>query len=115
MSSPCVLEGLLQLSAVCSGRPIDTVTGRGAGIFHFQAMMNPPSAESSFETLRMIACFVLSRTVHFVDTIPDTWAMSFHGGGAMKYFRKFDFIHDATERRIWLAFLTLIVRLGMSY
>ncbi|KAI3321290.1 hypothetical protein HD806DRAFT_204503 [Xylariaceae sp. AK1471] len=114
MASPCVLEGLLQLSAVFSGRPIEIVTRRSVGIFHLQSMMNPPGTESPFSALRMIACFVLARTLLFVDAIPDTWEPSFHGGGAFLYFRKFNFLVTA-ERQIWFAFLTLILRLEVAY
>jgi hypothetical protein len=113
MTSPCVLEALLQLSAVSSGRPIEIVKSRGAGVFHLQAMMRPPGAESPFSALRMIACFVLARTLLFVNAIPDTWEPSFHGGGAFVYLHKFNFC-DTTDRQMWFAFLTLILRLGMS-
>ncbi|KAI1129654.1 hypothetical protein F5Y10DRAFT_276580 [Nemania abortiva] len=114
INSPCVLEVLLQLSAVSSGRPIDIVTRRDAGIFHIRAMSNPPGTESPSSALRMIACFVLARTVLFVDRIPDTWERSFQGDGAFSYFRKFHF-HDTAERQMWFSFLTLILRLETAY
>ncbi|KAI0433754.1 hypothetical protein F5Y09DRAFT_298083 [Xylaria sp. FL1042] len=114
MNSPCVLELLLQLSAVCSGRPIETVTRRDAGIFHLQAMSNPPDIDSPSSVLLNISCFVLARTLLFVDRIPDTWEPSFQGRGAFLYFRKFDFI-DPVQRYMWFAFLTLILRLEIAY
>ncbi|KAI0816214.1 hypothetical protein GGR55DRAFT_685860 [Xylaria sp. FL0064] len=107
MNSPCVLELLLQLSAVCSSRPIETVTRRGAGIFHLRAMSNPPDTDSPSLAL-------LTRTQLFVDKIPDTWEPGFRGGGAFQYFRKFDFV-DPGQRHIWFAFLTLILRLEIAY
>jgi hypothetical protein len=76
-------------------------------------MMNPPGEQSPFSALQTTGCFVLARTLLFVDTVPDTWEPSFHGSGALGYFRKFQFF-DATERDMWFAFLTLILRLGMS-
>ncbi|KAI1419672.1 hypothetical protein F5Y12DRAFT_788889 [Xylaria sp. FL1777] len=114
MTSPCILELLLQLSAVFSSRPLELVTRRGAGLFHIQAMSNPPDAHSPSAALRSIACFVLARTLLFVDRIPDTWEPSFQGDGAFLYFRKFDFF-DTTQRQIWFAFLTLILRLEIAY
>ncbi|KAI3335518.1 hypothetical protein F4824DRAFT_146808 [Ustulina deusta] len=114
MTSPCVLELLLQVSAVFSRRPIETVTRRGAGLFHLQAMSNPPGINSPSSALRTISCFVLARTLLFVDRIPDTWEPSFQGGGAFLYFHKFDFL-DITQRKIWFAFLTLILRLEIAY
>ncbi|KAI8955376.1 hypothetical protein F4801DRAFT_529124 [Xylaria longipes] len=114
MVSPCVLEILLQVAAVFSGRPLDIVTRRGAGVFHLQAMSNPAGAESPSSALRMIACFVLARTLLFVDAIPDTWERNFHGNGAFLYFNKFDFL-ETTQRQMWIAFLTLILRLEIAY
>ncbi|KAI0469093.1 hypothetical protein F4859DRAFT_148727 [Xylaria cf. heliscus] len=114
MDSPCVLEALLQVAAVFSRRPLETVTRRSAGIFHLRAMSNPPGVESPSSALRMIACFVLARTLLFVDTIPDTWERNFHGNGAFLYFDKFDFL-ETTQRKIWFAFLTLILRLEIAY
>ncbi|KAI1185031.1 hypothetical protein F5B17DRAFT_446423 [Nemania serpens] len=114
MASPCVLEVLLQLSAVSSDRPTDLVTRRGAGVFHLQAMSNPPGADSPSSALRSIACFVLARTQLFVDAIPDTWERSFRGDGAFLYFRRFEF-PDPTQRQMWFAFLTLILRLEIAY
>lgn len=113
MTSPCVLEVLLQLSAVSSGRPADVVTRRGAGVFKLQALSNPPGAESPFSALRSVACFALTRTQLFVDGVPDTWERSFRGDGAFLYFRTFDF-PDTIQRQMWFAFLTLLLRLGMS-
>lgn len=113
MDSPCVLEALLQVAAVFSGRPPDIVTRRGAGVFHLRAMSNPPGAESPSSALRMICCFVFARTLLFVDTIPDTWERNFHGNGAFLYFNKFDFF-ETSQRQMWVASLTLILRLGMS-
>ncbi|KAI1356106.1 hypothetical protein F5Y01DRAFT_268543 [Xylaria sp. FL0043] len=114
MNSPCVLELLLQLSAVCSSRPTEIVTRRGAGIFHLQAMSNPPDVDSPSSALLSISCFVLARTQLFVDKIPDTWEPSFRGGGAFQYFRRFDFV-DPGQRHMWFAFLTLILRLEIAY
>ncbi|KAI1758439.1 hypothetical protein F4782DRAFT_478133 [Xylaria castorea] len=114
MASPCLLEILLQVTALFSGRPQEIVTRRGAGIFHLRAMLNPVGAESPSSALRMIACFVLARTLLFVDTIPGTWERNFHGRGAFLYFNKFDF-PEATQRQVWVAFLTLILRLEIAY
>ncbi|KAI1358409.1 hypothetical protein F5Y08DRAFT_116476 [Xylaria arbuscula] len=114
MTSPCILELLLQVSAVFSNRPIETVTRRGAGLFHLQAMSNPSNTESPSAALRSISCFVLARTLLFVDEVPDTWKPSFEGGGAFHYFRKFTF-SDRIERQIWFSFLTLILRLEIAY
>jgi len=113
MTTPCLLEGLLQVSALCANRPIETVTRRRAGISHFHSMMNPPGEQSPSSALQTTGCFVLARTLLFVDTVPDTWEPSFHGSGAFGYFRKFQFL-DATERDMWFALLTLILRFGMS-
>ncbi|KAI1178347.1 hypothetical protein F4777DRAFT_576147 [Nemania sp. FL0916] len=114
MNSPCVLETLLQLAAVSSGRPLDTVARRGAAVFHLQAMSNPPGAESPAAALRMLAGFVLARTMVFIDQIPNTWERSFHGDGAFRYFSSFTFL-DAIHRRMWLAYLTLILRIEAAY
>ncbi|KAI0451297.1 hypothetical protein F5B21DRAFT_487483 [Xylaria acuta] len=114
MASPCLLEILLQITAVFSGRPLEIVTRRGAGIFHLRAMSNPAGAESPSSALRMIGCFVLARTLPFVDTVPDTWERNFHGNGAILYFNKFDFL-ETTQRQMWVAFLTLILRLEIAY
>ncbi|GAP92901.2 putative C6 zinc finger domain-containing protein [Rosellinia necatrix] len=114
MDSPCVLEALLQVSAVASGYPVETVTRRGAGMFHLQAMSNPPGVDSPSSALRMIACFVLARTLLFVDVIPDSWERTFQGTGAFLYFRRFTFA-DTVERRVWLSFLTLVTRLEVAY
>ncbi|KAJ8130500.1 hypothetical protein O1611_g3127 [Lasiodiplodia mahajangana] len=114
MTSPCVLEVLLQLAAASSGRPIEVVTRRGAGIFHLQAMSDPQGTESPSSALRMIACFVISRTILFVDRDPEMWERSFQGDGAFFYFRRFRFL-DTTQRQMWLGFLTLILRLEIAY
>ncbi|KAI0188768.1 hypothetical protein EV127DRAFT_116719 [Xylaria flabelliformis] len=114
MASPCLLEILLQVTAVFSGRPQEVVTRRGAGMFHLLAMSNPAGADSPLAALQMIACFVLARTLPFVDTIPDTWERNFHGIGAFRYFNKFDFLEE-TQRQIWVALLTLILRLEIAY
>ncbi|KAI0400017.1 hypothetical protein F4802DRAFT_513576 [Xylaria palmicola] len=114
MTSPCVLEALLQVSAVFSGRQAEVVTRRGAGLFHFQAMSNPLGADSPASVLKITACFVLARTLLFVDAIPDTWERSFHGNGAFLYFHKFEFL-DTTQLQIWSAILTLILRLEIAY
>ncbi|KAI0973305.1 hypothetical protein F4678DRAFT_471119 [Xylaria arbuscula] len=113
MNSPCILELLLQLSAVFSSRPVEIVTRRGAGLFHLQAMSNPPGIDSPSSALRNISCFVLARTILFVESIPDSWEPSFRGGGALLYFRKFDFL-DSAQRQMWFAFLTLILRLEIA-
>ncbi|TRX94304.1 hypothetical protein FHL15_004771 [Xylaria flabelliformis] len=102
------------VTAVFSGRPQEVVARRGAGIFHLRAMSNPAGAESPLAALQMIACFVFARTLLFVDTIPDTWERNFHGRGAFMYFNKFDFL-EATQRQIWVALLTLILRLEIAY
>ncbi|KAI0421495.1 hypothetical protein F5X98DRAFT_328500 [Xylaria grammica] len=114
MASPCVLELLLHVSAVFSSRPVEIVQRRGAGLFHLQAMSNPPGIESPSSALRTIACFVLARTLLFVDSIPDTWECNFQGDGAFLYFRRFNFL-DIGQRRMWFAFLTLILRLEVAY
>ncbi|KAI0518059.1 hypothetical protein F5B22DRAFT_601550 [Xylaria bambusicola] len=114
MTSPCVLELLLQVSAVFSNRPIETVTRRGAGLFHFQAMSNPSDLESPSAALQSISCFVLARTLLFVDKVPDSWEPSFEGSGAFRYFRRFDF-SNTIQQQIWFAFLTLILRLEIAY
>ncbi|KAI0867812.1 hypothetical protein GGS24DRAFT_256313 [Hypoxylon argillaceum] len=114
MNSPCVLERLLQLSAISSGRPVDIITRRGAGIFQLQTMSNPPGAESPFEAVQMIACFVLARAQLFVDRIPDTWKRSLEGDGAVFYFRRFSFF-DTAQKQMWLGFLTLLLRLETAY
>ncbi|KAI1303989.1 hypothetical protein F5Y03DRAFT_384901 [Xylaria venustula] len=113
MNSPCILELLLQLSAVFSSRPLELVTRRGAGLFHLQAMSNPPGTDSPSAALRNIACFVLARTVLFVESIPESWEPSFRGGGALLYFRKFEF-SDSAQRQMWFAVLTLILRLEIA-
>lgn len=77
-------------------------------------MLNPSGAESPSFVLRMIACFVLSRMILFVDVAPDTWEFSFRGNGAFRYFSGFQYT-DAVEKQMWLAFLTLLLRLGMSF
>ncbi|KAI0548667.1 hypothetical protein F4679DRAFT_308766 [Xylaria curta] len=114
MASPCLLEILLQVTAVFSGRPQEVVTRRGVGMFHLRAMSNPAGTDSPLSALRMIACFVLARALLFVDTIPDTWERNFHGRGAFLYFNKFEFL-EATQRQIWVALLTLILRLEIAY
>ncbi|KAJ2993318.1 hypothetical protein NUW58_g1875 [Xylaria curta] len=110
MTSPCVLEVLLQVSAVFSGLPAGSVARRGAGVFHLRVMSKPPGTESPFSALRMIACFVLARTMLFIEASPDKWESSFKGNGAFHYFRRFDF-PNKTHRQMWLSFLTLILRL----
>ena len=111
MTSPCVLEGILQLSAAFSGRPIEVVERRGVGALHLQAMSSPLDAKSPSSALRLMAGFVLVRTLFFVQDVPDTWEPSFHGGAIPPSLTKFDFI-DATQRRTWFSFLVLISRLG---
>ncbi|KAI0204518.1 hypothetical protein F4808DRAFT_345679 [Astrocystis sublimbata] len=112
MNSPCVLEVLLQLTAVFSHRPPESVTRRGAGMIHLKAMSNPP--ESPASALQMMACFVLARALLFVDSIPATWERNFHGSGAFFYFNKFEFIETA-QQQMWAAFVTLILRLEIAY
>ncbi|KAI0112378.1 hypothetical protein GGR51DRAFT_546976 [Nemania sp. FL0031] len=114
MTSPCVLEVLLQLAAVSSGRSAEIVTRRCAGVFHLQSMANPPGTESPSSALRVICCFALARTLFFVNRAPDMWERSFQGDGALFYFRRFHF-PDTTQRRMWLGFLTLFVRLEIAY
>ncbi|KAI8623266.1 hypothetical protein F5Y19DRAFT_459102 [Xylariaceae sp. FL1651] len=113
MASPCVLEGILEVSAAFSSHQFKVEKPRGLGAFHLQAMSNPPGTDSPFLALRMIACFVLSRTRLFVQAVPETWEPSFHGGGAFLYFQRFKFA-DTSQRRMWFGFLTLILRLEIA-
>lgn len=105
MTSPCVLEGILQLSAVFSGRPIETVERRGVAALHLQAMSNP------IYDLRVMVSFLLVRTLLFVRAVPDTWEASFHGREPSLDYSKFRLV-DATQRRIWSSSLALFSRLG---
>ncbi|KAI1817315.1 hypothetical protein GGS20DRAFT_582648 [Poronia punctata] len=114
MNTPPLLEGLLQLSAACANRPSENVSRRQAGISHFRSMMNPPSQELPAAALENIGCFAMARTLLFVDKVPDTWELGFHGNGAFLYFRKFEFSETA-ERDMWLAFLILLLRLEVAY
>ncbi|KAI1371395.1 hypothetical protein F4677DRAFT_435945 [Hypoxylon crocopeplum] len=111
MNSPCVLEGILQLSAAFSGRPMEVVRRRGIGPLHLQAMACPPTAESPFSAIRIIASFVLVRTLLFVQDVPNSWKPSFY---ASPGFHKFSFT-DATQGRIWFSLLALISRLEVAH
>ncbi|KAI1337085.1 hypothetical protein F5Y15DRAFT_171020 [Xylariaceae sp. FL0016] len=114
MKSPCVLEGLLQLSAVSSGQSVDVVERRGIGLLHLQAMATPPGAESLFSVLRIMAGFVLVRTRLFVRDVPDQWEHSFHGGATAPAFIQYKFT-DAVDQRIWSSLLFLMARLEIAY
>ncbi|KAI0132630.1 hypothetical protein BJ170DRAFT_614724 [Xylariales sp. AK1849] len=114
MTSPIVLEGILQLSAVFSGRSIKMVQRRGVGALHLQAMSRLPGAEPTFSDLRLLAGFVLVRTLLFVEAVPDTWEHSFRGDRPSFDFNRFDLNHTA-QRQIWLSCLALISRLEIAY
>jgi hypothetical protein len=109
MDSPCVLDGILQLSAGFSGRSKKLVQRRGVGALHLQAMSSP----FSFSDFRLLVGFVLARTLLFVEDVPDTWKLGFYGNGPSFGFVISSSI-DATQQRIWVSSLTLISRLGMS-
>lgn len=111
MTSPCVLDGILRLAAVFSGRSMKVVQGRGVGALHLQAMSSPPAGHSPFSHLRLIAGFALLRTRLFVEAVPDTWEPTFHGGGHAFGFDEVSF-DDAVQQRMWFSCVALISRLG---
>ncbi|KAI1324686.1 hypothetical protein F5Y16DRAFT_380068 [Xylariaceae sp. FL0255] len=114
MGSPAVLEQLLKLSAAFSGRPMDIVKPRGTALLHLQAMFSPPSVRSPFPAVRVMAGFVLSKTMLFVRDIPRTWGTAFQSPEAFPPFDQFKII-DPTDRKIWLSFLTQMLRLEIGY
>ncbi|KAH8881817.1 hypothetical protein GQ53DRAFT_466759 [Thozetella sp. PMI_491] len=112
-TSPCVMEGLLELSANCSGRSTDLVQRRGAGLLHLRAMSLPLSDNSPSSSLRLIAGFVFTRTHYLVQEVPGTWQLSFQKGGVFPGFNDVT-SKDAAERRMWFAFVALIARLELA-
>lgn len=113
MTSPCVLDGVLKLSAMCSGLPVEVVERRGVGALHLRAMFSLTEAEVTVPDVRLTVSFALVRTLLFAEAIPDSWQDTFHGEGPYSSFYKVDSV-DPTRRRIWLSSLVLIWRLGTS-
>ncbi|KAL7629439.1 hypothetical protein AAE478_000959 [Parahypoxylon ruwenzoriense] len=99
---------------VFSSRPVGIVERRGVGALHLQAMSRPLRTGSPFSDHRLMAGFVLVRTLLFVRAVPDTWESSFHGGGPSFVFNKSNF-SDETQQRTWLSSLVLISRLEIAY
>ncbi|KAH8657698.1 hypothetical protein BX600DRAFT_499785 [Xylariales sp. PMI_506] len=113
MNSPCVLDGLLRLSAVSSQTPIRVIENRGVGALHLQAMSKPLSKDSPFSTLRLMAGFVFTRTLILIQADPDTWKTSFHEIPTFPDFHEADFA-DATEQQMWYSFVTLLTRIEIA-
>ncbi|KAI0376363.1 hypothetical protein F5Y04DRAFT_212888 [Hypomontagnella monticulosa] len=113
MNSPCVLEGILELSAAFSGRPKEIVKRRGASALHLQVMSIPADVAFPFD-LRLMTGFVLARTLLFVQAVPDSWRRTFHEPGPSFEGDKFDRA-DAPKWRTWYTSLALLSRLEIAY
>ncbi|KAI0847754.1 hypothetical protein F5Y00DRAFT_240368 [Daldinia vernicosa] len=114
MVSPCVLDGILQISATFSGRPTEMIQRRGVGALHLQALSNPCSAETGLLDLRLMAGFALTRTRLFVQDVPETWQPTFYKGGSSFRPDKLSSV-DSSEVRIWSSSLALISRMEIAY
>lgn len=110
MNSPVVLEGILELSAVFSGRPKHIVKRRGASALHLQVMSIPADVAFPFD-LRLMTGFVLARALIFAQAVPDTWRCTFHGAGPSFEDDRFNHF-DAAKWRTWYTSLALLSRLG---
>jgi hypothetical protein len=111
LDSPCNLDTVLQISARFLDRPVD-MDRRGLGPALLQAIMVcPKQPKSSALALRLIASFVLGRTLLYVKTPPEKWEHSFYGRGTPTDFDPPDFLEDH-ERQIWNSLILLISRLG---
>ncbi|KAI2785163.1 hypothetical protein F4815DRAFT_9426 [Daldinia loculata] len=114
MISPCVLDGILQVSAIFSGRPVEIIQRRGVGALHLRALSNPAGAETGLLEYRFMASFVLVRTRLFVQDVPETWQPTFYKGGSSFRPDKLSLL-DASQWRIWSSSLALLSRLEIAY
>ncbi|KAI1661751.1 hypothetical protein F4813DRAFT_172051 [Daldinia decipiens] len=114
MVSPCVLDGILRVSATFSGRPVETIQRRGVGALHLRALSNPAAAEIGLLEYRLMASFVLIRTRLFVQDAPETWQPTFFKGGSAFRPDKLTLL-DASQWRIWTSSLAILSRLEIAY
>ncbi|KAI0115113.1 hypothetical protein F4814DRAFT_306916 [Daldinia grandis] len=114
MISPCVLDGILQISAIFSGRPTAIIQRRGIGALHLQALSNPAGTETGLLDFRLMASFVLVRTRLFTHDVPETWQPTFYKGGSSFRPDKLSSL-DASQGRVWSSSLALISRLEIAY
>lgn len=113
MHSPSVMTAILQLSAESSGLAVNPSGLRGAGASYLLAMALRPVDESPSSILGIVSHFVLLRAKQFVQTVPDTWTASFHGGAIPRDLTRDDF-DQVGHRQIWQGSFALMARLGMS-
>ncbi|KAI1467186.1 uncharacterized protein F4812DRAFT_52609 [Daldinia caldariorum] len=116
MNSPCVLDGILQTSAIFSGRSIERIKRRGVGILYLLALTNPASTETGLLEIRLMANFVLGRTRLFVQDVPETWQPTFYKGGSVFYNHELWLAEaNSSQKRIWASCSALLSRLEIAY
>ena len=110
MTSPLVLEAVLDLSAVSAGTYVEG-SGRLSNSLRFRDMFREPAQISDFAALQLLVVSVLMKTRPFVESVSDTWEPIFTAGGTRPDFtRNFE---DVNHHRIWFGLVVLMSRLGM--
>jgi len=113
MTSPCVVDGILQLSAVSAGVSFEAAERRSLGALYIQVITRQPGEASPLSALRIVASFQLIRTKLFLQDVPGSWRPTFYGGDIPRGFALYSFT-DVTQRQIWFGVITLMSRLGQS-
>lgn len=113
MHSPSVMNAVLQLSAEFSGLAVSPAGLRGAGASYLMAVSIEPIKQSPLSILGIVTHFVLLRVKQFVQTVPEAWTATFHGGRIPRDLTRDDFA-DESHRQIWQGSFALMARLGRA-
>lgn len=111
MYSPSVMNAVLQLAAESSGLAVSPAALRGAGASYLMAVSIEPVKQSPLSVLGIITHFVLLRAKQFVQTVPESWTATFHGGNIPRDLTRDDFA-DVEHRAMWQGGFALMARLG---
>ncbi|KAH8686286.1 hypothetical protein BGZ61DRAFT_589509 [Ilyonectria robusta] len=114
MTSPPVLDAVLQLSVISSGSRPNEAAQRNMGSVLLQHASLSPSEIPSFVALQILLSFVLSIIGSFIEAVPDAWEPIFVGGGAQPEFSMYHFT-DTSHQRMWHGTVSLMSRLEIAY